>query len=94
MKKLLLTSIALVAFTGFTFAKTVNQNSETENPDSKNQSITMTYTKDIVTDTNENSDFGFWFCYKISSEERRNPLNGQITTINYYHCRWVDLAQY
>lgn len=67
MKKLILTSIALVAFTGFTFAKTVNQNSETENSDSKNQSITMTYTKEIVTDSNEKSDFGFVIKYLLSN---------------------------
>lgn len=94
MKKLILTSIALLAFTGFTFAKTVNQNSETENSDSKNQSITMTYTKDVVTETNENSDFGFWFCYKVSTEESFNPLNGETTITEYYHCRYIDLAQY
>ena len=54
----------------------------------------MTYTKDVVTETNENSDFGFWFCYKVSTEESFNPLNGETTITEYYHCRYIDLAQY
>ena len=93
MKKLILTSIALLAFTGFTFAKTVHPNSETENSDSKNQSITMTYTKEIVTDSNEKSDFGFWFCYKISSEQTFDEFTQTTTITDYYHCRYIDLAK-
>ncbi len=39
-------------------------------------------------------NFGFWFCYKVTTEESYNPLNNVTTITTYYHCTYVDLAQF